>query len=58
MLKMTQIQLELMTDIDMYQFMERGIRGSVSCVARRYGKASNKYIGIMMKGNQVVILLP
>ena len=27
MLKMTQIQLELMTDIKMYQFMERRIEG-------------------------------
>ena len=33
-LKMTEIKLELISDIDMYYFVEKGLRGGISYVSK------------------------
>ena len=44
MLKMTKVELELASDANMYLFLEKGMRGWVSNISKRYSKASNKYL--------------
>ena len=44
MLKMTGMRLEKIVDIDMYLFIEKGLRGGISYIAKRYSKANNKYM--------------
>ena len=36
MLKMTGVKLEKMSDIDKYLFIEKGLRGGISYIAKRY----------------------
>ena len=43
-LKKTKVKLDLITDIDMALFIEKGLRGGISYIAHRYARANNKYL--------------
>jgi hypothetical protein len=45
-LKLTKVELELISDPDMYLFIERGIRGGISTITKRHAIANNKYISL------------
>ena len=41
---MTKVGLGLISNIDLYLFYERGIRGGVSYISKRYSKANNEFL--------------
>ena len=44
MLNMTKVELEFISDPDMYLFLEKDMRGGVSYVSKRYSKSKNNYL--------------
>ena len=52
-LKMTDINLELLSDPNMLLMFEKGIRGGISMISNRYGKANNKYMGKNFNKNEL-----
>ena len=52
-LKMTDINLELLSDPNMLLMFEKGIRGGISMISNRYGEANNKYMGKNFNKNEL-----
>ena len=44
MLKMIGVELELISDVNAHLFIEKGMRGGISYIAKRYCRANNKYV--------------
>ena len=44
LLKSTEVSLELITEPDMYLFIEKGLRGGISMVSHRHAIANNQYM--------------
>ena len=51
-LKVTKVELELVSDMGILLMVEKGIRGRISMISSRYGKANNKYMGKSFKDRE------
>ena len=53
-LKITDVELELLSNPDMLLMFEKGIRGGISIISNRYGEANNKYMGQGFKKSELI----
>ena len=49
MLSMTKVEVNLISVVDMYLFFEKGMRGNVSYISKKYCKANNIYHFMILK---------
>ena len=56
MLKMNDVKLEKISDIDIYLFIEKGLRGGISYIAKRFAKANNKYMSDYDSNKQLTFI--
>ena len=52
MLNMIEIELELISDVDMHLFIEKGMRGGISHIVKILSKANNKYMKCYDSGKE------
>ena len=52
MLKETKVELELLSDVDMFLFFKRMVRGGISMISNRYAIANNSYMGDLYDPNK------
>ena len=57
MLKMTGIELELISDTEMHLCIEKGMRGGIYCIAKYYSKANNKYMTDYDRSEESMIII-
>ena len=55
MLKMTGVELELISDIDLHLFIKKGMRRGISYIAKRHSKAKNNVMIVVKKINVLCI---
>ena len=55
-LKKAEVNLELLTDIDMLSIVEKNVRGGICHAIHQYTKANDKYMRDYDKNKKIVIL--
>ena len=49
MLNVTKVELELISNDDMYLFFEIGMKDRASYISKRYSQANNRYLNLMVQ---------
>ena len=56
--KANKVELELLTDSEIYLMIKKGITGGVSMISTRYAKANNPYMGDKFDPNSPTKYIP